>query len=149
MPADRTEDPSVSFHFSLEVQGQITGFFTSVEGIGSESEVAEHKVTDAQKKPQIMKVPGRLTWTEITLKRGITSNRDAWDWRKLVEDGKVNDARSDGSIVMYDQEGSPVAQWDFVKGWPSKITGPSISSENSDIAVEEITIVHEGITRSQ
>ncbi len=148
MPADRTEDPAVSFHFSLEVQGQITGFFTSVEGVGSESEVAEHKVTDQQKKPQIMKVPGRLTWTEITLKRGITSNRDAWDWRKLVEDGSVNDARSDGSIIMYDQIGSPVAQWDFVKGWPSKITGPSISSENSDIAVEEITIVHEGITRS-
>lgn len=142
-----SQDPAVSFHFSLEVQGQITGYFTSVDGIGSEHEVVDHKVTDDNQKPIMMKIPGRLTWGEITLKRGITDNRDVWDWRKMVEDGQVEQARSSGSVIMYDQEGTPVAQWDFVRAWPSKVSGPGISSENSEIAVEEMTVVHEGITR--
>ncbi|MBN1284762.1 MAG: phage tail protein [Anaerolineae bacterium] len=145
---DDAKDPAVSFHFALEVSGKITGYFTAVDGIGSESEVAEHKITDKNKKPVIMKVPGRLTWTEVTLKRGITDNRDVWDWRKEVEDGSVASARANGSIMMYDQTGTLVAQWDFINGWPSKVSGPGISSENSEIAIEEITIVHEGITRT-
>lgn len=141
-------DPSVSFHFMLEVGGKVTGYFTAVDGIGSESEVADHKVVDSNKKPVVMKIPGRLTWSEITLKRGITDNRDVWDWRKEVEDGNVNSARVNGSIHMFDQSGEEVAKWDFINAWPSKVSGPGISSENSEIAIEEITIVHEGITRS-
>ena len=38
------EDPLVGFHFALDVQGQITGYFTECSGIGSESEIAEQKV---------------------------------------------------------------------------------------------------------
>ena len=40
-------DPIVSFHFSLEIQGIVTGYFTEVSGLGSEHEVAEHKVVEA------------------------------------------------------------------------------------------------------
>jgi hypothetical protein len=39
------EDPLVGFHFGIEIQGAVSGYFTECSGLGSEQEVIEHKVT--------------------------------------------------------------------------------------------------------
>jgi phage tail-like protein len=72
---------------------------------------------------------------------------DLWDWRQLVEDGKVKDARKNGSIVMYDRELKEAARWNFSNAWPSKISGPAPKADGNEIGVEELTIVHEFIKR--
>lgn len=143
----RDGDPLVSCYFSIDVGGKITGFFTEVSGLGSETEIVELKIMGEGNQEIVRKIPGRLKWGDVTLKRGITTNKDLWDWRKLVEDGQVTSARQNGSIYMYDQEGTVVAQWDFIAGWPSKISGPSPKSDSNEIALEEMTIVHEDIRR--
>lgn len=140
-------DPLVSFNFSLEVSGAVSGYFTEVSGLGSEHEVIEHKIMGDSSKEVVRKIPGRLKWGDITLKRGITANMDMWTWRKQVEDGSVSSARKDGSIMMFDQEGSIVARWDFKAGWPSKVTGPTPKSDSNEVGIEEMVIVHEFITR--
>jgi phage tail-like protein len=50
---------------------------------------------------------------------------------------------------MYDQTNTEVARWNFVNGWPSKLDGPSLSSEGNEVSVESLTIVHEGIVREK
>jgi phage tail-like protein len=140
------EDPLVGFHFALDVQGVIQGYFTECSGIGSETEIAEQKVVKGGIQV-VLKVPGRLKWGDITLKRGLTSSMDLWKWRKMIEDGDVKSARKNGSIIMFDQLLKPVAQWDFKNAWPSKISGPTPKSDGNDISLEEITIVHEYISR--
>ena len=72
---------------------------------------------------------------------------DLWEWRKLVEDGDVEGARRDGSVVMFDQHLKEKARWNFMQAWPSKISGPTPKAEGNEITLEEITIVHEYITR--
>lgn len=141
------EDPLVGFHFAVDIQGQVTGYFTEVSGLGSESEVIEHKVVSETGVEVVMKVPGRLKWEDITLKRGITSNMDIWTWRKMVENGDVLGARADGSVVMYDQALVEVARWNFQQGWPTKVTGPSVKADGNEIGVEELVIAHEYIER--
>jgi phage tail-like protein len=143
------EDPLVGFFFSIDVQGTVAGYFTEVSGIGSENEIGEHKVVTEKSVQVVMKVPGRLKWGDITLKRGLTSNVDLWKWRKMVEDGDVKGARKNGSIVMYDEALKPVAQWDFKNAWPSKITGPAPKSDSNELVLEEMTIVHEYIVRTK
>ncbi|MBP8000201.1 MAG: phage tail protein [Chloroflexi bacterium] len=140
------EDPLVSFHFAIDIQGVIAGFFTECSGLGSETEIVEHKVVKDGVEV-VMKIPGRLKWENIVMKRGITSNMDIWTWRKQVETGDVAGARRDGSIIMYDQTLSEVARWNFIRGWPSKVTGPSVKSDSNEIGVEELTITHEYIER--
>lgn len=143
------EDPLVGFHFAIDIQnGKISGFFTECSGLGSEHETVEHKVVKDGKEI-IMKIPGRLKWEDIVLKRGITSNMDIWEWRKQVEDGKVDEARCDGSITMFDQSLNPVAQWNFERAWPRKVTGPQPKADSNEIGIEELTITHEYITRVQ
>ena len=141
------EDPLTGFHFALEVQDQIAGYFTECSGIGSENEIITHNVVSAKGVEVVLKIPGRLKWGDITLKRGITSSMDLWEWRKLVEDGDVEGARRDGSIVMFDQHLKERARWNFMQAWPSKISGPTPKADGNEITLEEITIVHEYITR--
>jgi len=146
--APRGTDPLQGFHFGLEVQGAVSGYFTEISGLGSETEIIDHKVVTKDGHEVIQKIPGRLKWGDITLKRGVTSEMDMWKWRKLVEDGKIADARKNGSIIAYDQEFQEVARWNFVRAWPSKINGPQLQADSNNITVEELTIVHEGIIRA-
>lgn len=143
------ELPLVGFHFALELQGKVTGYFTECSGIGSEHEVVDHKVVTPDGKQVFMKIPGRLKWGDVTLKRGVTSSMDIWKWRKQVEDGQVEQARCNGSIIMYDQTLKPVARWDFQRAWPTKVSGPTPKADGNEIGLEELTIAHEYITRVQ
>ncbi len=141
------EDPLVGFHFAVDVQGAVTGYFTECSGLGSENEIIEHKVVNEAGVEVVVKQPGRLKWGDIVLKRGITSNMDVWEWRKMVEDGDVLGARQNGSIVMFDQQLTEVARWNFENAWPLKVTGPSVKSDGNEVGVEELTIAHEYIVR--
>ena len=115
------EDPLVGFHFAVDIQGTVKGYFTSCSGLGSENEVIEHKVVNEKGQEVVIKIPGRLKWDNIELERGITSNMDIWTWRKKVEAGDVEGARQNGSIVMYDQHLKEVARWNFERAWPAKV----------------------------
>jgi phage tail-like protein len=142
-------DPLVGFHYAIEVQGIVTGYFTECSGIGSEHEIIEHKIVDEKGRESIQKVPGRLKWQDVTLKRGITDNMDIWDWRDMVVEGKVEDARRNGSIVMFNQALDEVARWNFENAWPSKVSGPAVKADSNEFGVEELVITHEGLYREK
>jgi phage tail-like protein len=142
-----TEDPLLGFNFMLQLEGSVAGYFTEVTGIGSEHEVVEHKVVDDKGHEVVRKIPGRLKFTDISLKRGITSDLQIWDWRDMAVKGDLKGARKNCTITMMDRSYKPVAVWHFHNAWPSKVTGPSLKSDSNEIGVEELTIVHEGMFR--
>ena len=145
--ADR-EDPLVAFKFGLEIEGKLGGFFTQVGGIGSETEVIAQKiVNDATGETIIRQIPGRLSWTPVTLKRGVTSTMDIWTWRQQVVEGNIDKARTHCSIVAYSQDNKEIARWNFENAWPSKVTGPEMDSGSTNYMIEDLTIVHEGVVR--
>ena len=143
-------DALTQFHYKIDVSGIIRGFFTECSGLGSEHEVVEHKIYHGGgAEEEVKMIPGRLKWDRIKLKRGITDNLDIWNWRKLVVEGNMVDARRNGSIMIIDPDDDykVVAQWDFVNGWPSKVTGPELQAGGNAIGIEELVVAHEGITR--
>lgn len=141
------EDPLVSAWFGVEFQDQIKGAFRECTGLGSENEVVEYKASGPDGKYVIHKVPGRMKWNNITLKRGVTDAIDLWDWRKKVEEGDITGARANGSIIMFNQAGDEIARWNLINAWPSKLTGPTANAQNNEVAIEELEITHEGYTR--
>ena len=142
------EDPLVGFNFMIDVGGKIKGYFTEVSGLGSENDVIESKVMTEKGVEVVLKIPGRLKWGDIVLKRGITTSLDMWDWRQMVVDGDVVGERMNGSIVMFDRTGAEAARWNVTNAWPLKISGPSPKSDSNEISVEELTLVHEAIVRA-
>ncbi len=127
--------------------GDLQAAFSEVTGLGSESAVVEiREGGDASQK--VIKVPGRLKWQDITLKRGLTSNMDLWDWRKVIEDGGEG-FRKDGSLTLLNERRQPIARWEFTNAWPSKVSGPTLNARGNEIAIEEMVLTHEGIDRTE
>jgi len=143
------EDPLLGFNFKLELSGKIAGYFTECSGIGSENDVVEHKVVDDTGHEITRKIPGRLKWGDITLKRGITSDLEIWTWRDNVVAGKMDTARVNASIYMLDRSYKSIAEWKLVNAWPSKCTGPNLKADGNEFGVEEVVIVHEGMSRQK
>ena len=142
-----TEDPLLGFNFMLQLEGKLAGYFTECSGIGSEHEIVEHKVVDEQGHEIVRKIPGRLKWQDVSLKRGITSDLEIWTWRQDAVEGKMSDARKNCTITMMSRDYAPVAVWHFHNAWPSKVTGPNLKADSNEFGVEELTIVHEGMWR--
>jgi phage tail-like protein len=142
-------DPLVTSWFGIEFQGQVKGAFRECTGLGSENEVVEYKASGEKGDFVVQKVPGRMKWNNVTLKRGITTDMDLWKWRALVERGEIDKARTHGTVTMFNQEGKAIAKWDFVRAWPSKLTGPTANATNNEVGIEELEITQEGYKRTQ
>ena len=141
------KDQLASYTFMLEVDGIAEATFRECSGLDSESQVIESKETGSKGPTVIKKLPGALKWGDIVLKRGYTDDMKLQEWRTKTVDGKLTDMRKNGSIVIYDYENKEVLRWNFVNGWISKLQGPSLNAGGNDVAIESITIVHEGLTR--
>jgi phage tail-like protein len=140
-------DPQVVHHFGLEVEGINEASFREASGFETSNDVIENRESGPDGKQFISKQPGNLKWGDITLKRGMTDSKALYEWRKLVIDGKHKQARKNGSVIFYDAENGEIARFNFVRGWPSKWKGPDVNTTNNAVAVEEITIAHEGWDR--
>ena len=53
--------------------------------------------------------------------------------------------RTEGSILLLDENRQEVMRWNFKRGWPCKWTGPSLNAKNNEIALETLEICTEGL----
>jgi phage tail-like protein len=137
------KDPYAQFNFIITIEGltEAVAGFTEVAGMNAESDVVEYR--EGSDEPTMRKLPGLRKFGNITLKRGFTTNRELWDWRKTTLDGRTE--RKGGSIVLRNEEGEDVLRWNFRNGWISKYEGPALNAKTNEAAVESIEIVHEGL----
>lgn len=142
-------DLMTTFSFVLEIQGVEMASFRKCSGVEAETETIEYKEATKDGKMIIRKVPGAMKWSDINLERRIDESKALWDWRKQVEQGDVDAARRDGSIVIKDSMKTEVARWNFRAGWPSKWTGAELDAGANDVATEKVTITHEGLERAK
>jgi phage tail-like protein len=136
--------PLTGLVFTLEIDGAQLATFRACSGLGSTSEVVEHKTAAPDGTPVVRKIPGRTTWSNLVLERGLDQSAKLWTWRQQVVDGKVDAARKNGSVVAVSQEGKPIVRWEFVGGWPCGWS-VSASGDGGGMAVERLEIAHEGL----
>lgn len=149
MPEKRTS-PYSAFNFLVQFDGKDAGGFSEVTGLGVEITMAEYRngndpENHVRKVPNVYKVP------DVTLKRGIISSKDWWEW--------INDIRKLGwaaqkksvTIILRDEANSDgVGKWTLQNVAPNKYTGPSLNAKGgSDVAMEELVLTAEGITYSE
>jgi phage tail-like protein len=130
-------------YFILEVARMQTVFQTC-SGLGSISEVIDHKTSDQYGKEVIQKVPGRVRWPNLVLKRGLDQDKGLWEWRQHVVANRMTEARKNGIVIAMRPDNSPIKRWEFVNGWPCEWQVSS-TEDASAIVVETIEITHEGL----
>ncbi|HEX6049247.1 MAG TPA: phage tail protein [Gemmatimonadaceae bacterium] len=139
--AGKRNDPYGQFNFLVEIDGVVQGGFSECSGLTTDTNIIEYR--EGNEITTTRKLPGLMKYNNIVLKRGWTSDRKLWDWRKKVIDGKTE--RQSGTIVLLDEARNPALRWNFREGWPSKWEGPALNAKTSEVAIETLEIAHEGL----
>jgi phage tail-like protein len=134
-------DPFLNFNFRVEIDGLQVAAFHECSGLESSIDVIEHREGGGP----IRKLPGNNKCANIVLKRGVTANHELYDLHLRALDGQID--RKSGSIILMDRADQEVARWHFEQAWPAKWTGPSLTAEGNDVAIETLELAHEGIRR--
>lgn len=143
MPTGKRIDPYRSFNFLVEIDGITQAGFAECGGLDSTTEPIEYR--EGGENTTVRKLPGKTSYSNITLKRGLTDSDELWKWRKSVIDGKV--VRKNGSVIVLDDSGQEKLRWNFMSAWPTKWEGPAFNAKGSEIAIETFTLAHEGIAK--
>lgn len=134
-------DPYAQYNFLVEIDGVARAGFTEVGGLTTEQDAIDYR--DGNETATVRKLPGLRKYSNITLKRGFTQDKDLWQWRKTTIDG-VTERRS-GSIVLLDEARNEALRWNFREGWIIKWEGPALKATANELAIESLEIVHEGL----
>jgi len=126
---------------AADLLGSVVGGFSECTGIEMTMKVEEF--SEGGRNGEVLRFPGRTSWTNITLKKGIATGTALWDWYYAFVEGRGR--RRDGVIMLLNELHVPSAIWQFKRGLPAKYTGPSLNAMQSNVAIESIEIAHEGI----
>jgi phage tail-like protein len=118
--------------------------FEEATGFVSDSEVAETKRSLPSGRTDVIKAMGNTKWGDIELKRGVDQDKTLWNWRKMIVDGKLKEARKDCTLTMLDFEGQPIVTYSIINAWPKKYTGVGVKADSNEVALEAVTLCHEG-----
>jgi phage tail-like protein len=137
--AGQRSDPSENFRFLVEIEGIQQAGFMECTGLGSRIEVVEYR--EGGDDSAVRKLPGRVTYPDITLKWGVTKSRELYDWHRAVINGQLQ--RKNGSVVLLGSDRNEVLRWNFYEAWPSKWEGPTLNAMGNDVAIETLTLTCE------
>ena len=138
-------DPYRQFNFRLEIDGTAMGNFSEVALGAAITEVVEYR--DGSDKSGVRKLPGLTRYSNVTLKRGITSSLELYRWHRSVAEGRMDDARKNLILILQDEASRDVARFMLRTAWPVKYEAPSFSATGNEVAIESLELTHEGLER--
>lgn len=154
--ASRGISPVLAFNFKVEFHdaslpsategGSIalcSGVFSEVTGLEASMEPKVIKVGGSNYGPA--QRVGPVTFATVVLKRGVTQNQDLWKWFSLVAQGK-SATRLNVAITMLDRTRAAMHVFKLVGALPTKFKAADLNAQASSVAIEELHLVHEGLT---
>jgi phage tail-like protein len=101
-------DPAAAYHYFVEVENELAGSFVSCSGIAARREVLE--IREGGVNTHTHKLPGRVTYGTLTLKKGVMFSSDMWTW---FDTGSINYKvkRTSMTIVHYSNYIFLPARW--------------------------------------
>jgi phage tail-like protein len=136
-------DPYKSHLFLVEIDGITQASFSECSGFASHVEVIEYR--EGGDPNSVRKLPGKVSYQDITLKRGLTSSSELYDWHASALNPPIQ--RKNGSVVVLDDTLAEQVRWNFTGAWISKWDGPALSGKGNDVAIETLTISCESLKK--
>lgn len=94
------------------------------------------------------KVPGNVTYTNMTLKRGLNVSMTLWNWLNSVQEGaNWAEQRRNGALVIYNTSIQEQFRLEFKNAWPVsyKIAAPDV--KGNEYQIEEVEVAVEQLIR--
>ena len=139
--AVQRDNPYPNHNFEVTIVGVADDLgFREVELPSGEIEVIQHR--DGRDATTPRKLPGLVTYPNVTLKRGINGYLGLYNWWKSARDGNVQ--RADVSIKLVDEQRQEVMRWNLSRAWPVKLEAGPLNALGNEVAIETLELAHEG-----
>jgi phage tail-like protein len=143
-----------AFHVSVNVAGVpggelCKGAFAEVGGL--EATMEPKVVTEGGRNYGPRQRVGNVSFATVVLKRGMTEVRQLWAWWALFagadKAGIYAPARSrcDVRVSLAGADRKVLLTWTLVNAMPVKFKAGDLSARGTDVAIEELHFVHEGL----
>jgi phage tail-like protein len=147
-------DHFAAFQFQVEIQGKAVASFSECGGL--EMNVKFDEVREGGQNEFVYRLPGRVEYGNLVLKRGYLPADGAgsgeglseffrWCLTALNRPGSQVQRR-DVTVTLVSQGlGTRIYSWQFRRCYPVKWSGPSFKSSDNSIAIESLELAHEGL----
>ncbi len=162
-------DVSPAWKFYVEVLGVLVAEFQECSGLTMTREV--QRVREGGTNDFEWLLPDQITYENVTLKKGITYNRELWRWFRwgmldgqvwgfntvpgasaaislLKAQGVIVPAGTSISIVLGTVDGKVAKHWDLIGAIPVKWVGPEMTAGSDQAAIETLEVAYQGIDLS-
>jgi phage tail-like protein len=95
------------------------------------------------------KIPGNVKSGNITLRQGMTSSKELWNWFKSMQNGEWGKQRKLVSLSIYSQESKEVARFELANAWPTSYKLTDVNARSTEIEIEELEIAFEQFKREK
>jgi phage tail-like protein len=91
-----------------------------------------------------VRLPGALSYGQLTLKRGMTESFDLWTWVDAVAHDLS--LRADGEVVVFAADGvTERARFVLSRCLPLKLKAPPLNARDGIVAIEELQVAYESL----
>ena len=140
MPTQR-DNPYANFNFVVEIDGIEVGAFSEVDLPEATIEAIEYR-DGSDLSSGARKLPGRVSYANVVLRRGISGRTDLWEWFKSTRAGNLQ--RRDAAIVLLDEGRQPVQRWLLRDAWPARYAFSRLEGRGNEIVIETLELAYEG-----
>ncbi len=142
MATTSRNDPFKDYSFLVEIDGVADTAFSEVSGLSAEAEVIEYR-EGADKPTSSRKLPGRVRYGDLTLRRGVTTSRVLFDWWSTVVNGNLQ--RRNVAVILLDDARKEVRRWLLREAWIRKFEAGPLQAKGNEVLIESIVLTHEGL----
>ena len=133
-------DPIPPYNFVVKIQDTEVGWFTECSGLTVEREVIPHPEGGVNN--YVHQLPGPISYSKLTLKRGLADNV-LWDWFHAGwYDGKVE--RRHVTVTLLNPDHTEARHWDMTNAYPVRWNGPDFQTDSVQVGVETLELVSGG-----
>jgi phage tail-like protein len=140
--AVQRDNPYPNFNFVVDIGGKEAIAFSEVEIAAAEIEAIEYR-EGGDRTSAARKLPGRVRYGNVVLRRGIAGDLELWEWFKSVRDGQLQ--RRNVTITLLDEQRNPVQRWLLRDAWPAKYDPSDLNAKGNEVLIETVELAVEGI----
>jgi phage tail-like protein len=138
-------DPYRNFRFRVEIDGIAAAAFSEVQIGATTTDVVEYR--EGTDPPNVRKLSGLTRYGHITLKRGITSSLELYQWHQAIVAGQLLSHRRRVVIVVQDESGTDQARFVVDDAWPVRYEIGTLDAKGNEVLIETLELANEGIQR--
>jgi phage tail-like protein len=135
-----------AFQFVVEIDGISNARFQEVGGIDAMTDVIEYR--EGGDILGVRKFPAQTKHSNLTLKRGYTSDTQLFKWHEDVTTGRTENIRKHVSVIQLDMAGQEVMRWNLFNAFPVKYTAQAFNAKGNDLSIEALEVAYERIERA-